>query len=262
MKIVLKLSNHNNTPFDNLRYLLVTGEPLKIGLVTSWFNFFKNIPLVNAYGPTEASDDITHHFMYDTPKDGLVPVGKPIQNLNIYVVDKFNQLVPIGTKGEVYVSGVGVGRGYIGEVEKTKAAFSIDNFKPNKKLKLYKTGDVGSWTPKGILHLYGREDNQIKLNGYRIDLGEIEQCLSKQDGVADNAVLLKEKQLQVFLTFESTTKNEQELIEQCKSRLRKDLPYYMVPRKFHLLKNLPLTPNGKIDRKALQKTVIKKITDA
>ncbi|WP_350288782.1 amino acid adenylation domain-containing protein [uncultured Croceitalea sp.] len=256
MEIILKLSNSNS--FDDLKYLLVTGEPLKIGLVTSWFNFFKKIPLVNAYGPTEASDDITHHFMYDTPKSSIVPVGKPIQNLNIYVVDSYDQLVPIGTKGNVYVSGVGVGRGYIGDQEKTNAVFTMDHLKLEENLKLYKTGDIGSWTPEGILLLFGREDSQIKLNGYRIDLGEIEQCLSKQNSVTDNAVLLKEKQLHAFLVFENNSKDEQDQINQCKSELQKDLPHYMVPRKFHVLKKLPLTPNGKIDRKALQKTVLSK----
>jgi len=253
MKILLQLCNHNRTFFDKLKYLMVTGEPLKIGLVTSWFNFFKKIPLVNAYGPTEASDDITHHFMYETPKSSIVPVGTPIQNLNIYVVDAFDQLAPIGTKGNVVVSGVGVGRGYIGDAEKTNAVFTYDHLKPKENLKLYKTGDIGSWTHEGILHLFGREDNQIKLNGYRIDLGEIEQCLSKYNGVTGNAVLLKGKLLHAFLVFDSKVKNNQNLIEQCKSELYKDLPHYMVPRKFHVLQDLPLTPNGKIDRKALQR---------
>jgi len=119
-----------------------------------------------------------------------------------------------------------------------------------EKLKLYKTGDIGSWTNEGILHLFGREDNQIKLNGYRIDLGEIEQCLSKQNGVSGNAVLLKDKQLHAFIVFEN--ENNQNQIEQCKSGLQEHLPHYMVPRKFHVLQNLPLTQNGKIDRKALE----------
>jgi len=249
MKIVLQLSKPNSTSFDYIKYLLVTGEPLKIGLVNSWFKFFKKIPLVNAYGPTEASDDITHHFMYEAPKSAMVPVGTPIQNLNIYVVDAFDQLAPIGTKGQVYVSGVGVGRGYIGDPDKTKEVFTNDHLKPMEKLKLYKTGDIGSWTHEGILHLFGREDNQIKLNGYRIDLGEIEQCLSKQNGVSGNAVLLKDKQLHAFIVFEK--QNGQNQIEQCKSGLYQHLPHYMVPRKFHVLQNLPLTQNGKIDRKAL-----------
>jgi amino acid adenylation domain-containing protein len=257
MKIVLQLSKPNSTTFDNIKYLLVTGEPLKIGLVTTWFNFFK-IPLVNAYGPTEASDDITHHFMYETPKGGIVPVGKTIQNLNIYVVDSFGQLAPIGTKGQVYVSGVGVGRGYIGDLDKTKEVFTNDHLKPLENLKLYKTGDIGSWTNEGILHLFGREDNQIKLNGYRIDLGEIEQCLSKQNGVLGNAVLLKNKQLHAFLVFEGEIKNNQNLIEQCKTELKKNIPHYMIPRKFHILQKLPLTQNGKIDRKALQEIIPQK----
>ncbi|MFD2587081.1 amino acid adenylation domain-containing protein [Croceitalea marina] len=253
MKIVLQLSKPNSTAFDYIKYLLVTGEPLKIGLVNSWFNFFKKIPLVNAYGPTEASDDITHHFMYEAPKSAMVPVGTPIQNLNIYIVDSFDQLAPIGTKGQVYVSGVGVGRGYIGDSDKTKEVFTNDHLKPMEKLKLYKTGDIGSWTNEGILHLFGREDNQIKLNGYRIDLGEIEQCLSKQNGVSGNAVLLKNKQLHAFIVFEN--KDNQNQIEQCKSGLQEHLPHYMVPRRFHVLQNLPLTQNGKIDRKALEYTI-------
>ncbi|GAA4237225.1 hypothetical protein GCM10022291_23460 [Postechiella marina] len=253
MKILLQLCKHNRSFFETIKYLMVTGEPLKIGLVTSWFNLFKKIPLVNAYGPTEASDDITHHFMYETPKGSMVPVGTTIQNLNVYVVDAFDQLAPIGTKGNVVVSGVGVGRGYIGDPEKTNAVFTHDHLKPKENLKLYKTGDIGSWTHEGILHLFGREDNQIKLNGYRIDLGEIEQSLSKQKGVTGNAVLLKGKSLHAFLVFDSDIENNQNLIDQCKAGLQKDLPHYMIPRKFHVLEDLPLTQNGKIDRNALQK---------
>ena len=127
-----------------------------------------------------------------------------------------------------------------------------------ENLKLYKTGDIGSWTNEGILHLFGREDNQIKLNGYRIDLGEIEQCLSKQNGVLGNAVLLKNKQLHAFLVFEGEIKNNQNLIEQCKTELKKNIPHYMIPRKFHILQKLPLTQNGKIDRKALQEIIPQK----
>ncbi|MEM9075535.1 MAG: amino acid adenylation domain-containing protein [Bacteroidota bacterium] len=250
MEVMLHPGNRSNISFESIKYLLVTGEPLKIGLVTSWFNYFK-VPLVNAYGPTEASDDITHHFMYEVPKNNIVPVGTTIQNLNIYVVDSFGQLAPIGTKGNVLVSGIGVGRGYIGDSEKTKAVFGVDYLKPEKQLKLYNTGDIGSWTKEGVLYLFGRKDNQIKLNGYRIDLGEIEQCLSRQSGVTGNAVILKNEALHAFLVFDEEFKDQKRLLADCKTGLFQDLPHYMVPQKFHIINSLPVTPNGKVDRKAL-----------
>lgn len=255
LEILLHPNNIGKIAFEKITYLLITGEPLKIGLVDAWFNDFQ-IPLVNAYGPTEASDDITHHFIYEPPRDNLVPVGTPIQNLNIYVVDDFDQLAPIGTKGQVYVSGVGVGRGYIGDLEKTKAVFTTDHFKSSGQTKLYKTGDVGSWTTDGILHLYGRQDNQIKLNGYRIDLGEIEQCISRQKGIAANATILKDNQLHAFLVLDKDIQNQKKQINCSREELKKDLPAYMIPHKFHVLENLPVTPNGKIDRKALSNIFI------
>ena len=123
--------------------------------------------MVNAYGPTEASDDVTHHIMDGPPAGDIVPIGRPIQNCNVYVLDREMELVPIGSVGEVSVSGVGVGRGYVGEPEMSAEVFLVDPFRDTPS-RLYKTGDNGRWLPDGSLQLLGRTDNQIKFHGFNI----------------------------------------------------------------------------------------------
>jgi amino acid adenylation domain-containing protein len=252
LEMILHYSGQALAPLTEINYLLVTGEPLKSGLVNRWFNYYPGIPLVNAYGPTEASDDITHHFMFEPPKGNVVPVGRPIQNLNIYVVDRQKQLAPLGAKGEVFVSGIGVGRGYINDPEKTTAAFTTDCFIPSQDVRMYKTGDIGRWTPDGILELFGRVDDQIKLNGYRIELGEIEGQLQKMPGVREAAVVFNQrnsgKELIGFVVSSVHIPTDE-----FRSYLEGKLPNYMVPSSFVLLDQLPLTANGKTDKQKLFK---------
>src|SRR5690606_20426062 len=137
---------------------------------------FPNVKLVNAYGPTEASDDITHFIMSEPPANSPVPIGKPIQNLSIYILDNQNQLLPVGVTGEICVAGVGVGRGYINNEESTRRSFITDPISASEGRRMYKTGDLGRWNKYGELLFLGRKDHQVKINGHRIELGEIENA--------------------------------------------------------------------------------------
>ncbi|UCH95476.1 MAG: AMP-binding protein, partial [Candidatus Aminicenantes bacterium] len=239
-----------------IHYLLVTGEEVKPPLVKKVFEQFPGLKVVNAYGPTEASDDITHHIMDRDPEAERIPIGKTVQNLNIYMVDKHMNLCPVGIKGELVVSGPGVGRGYLNEVEKTMHTFTTDPFPGKKGHRLYKTGDLGLRTPDGVIEFFGRKDHQAKIAGFRIEPGEIENKLIQHPKVEQAVVLVKNtaaantgqesKHLCAYLKFNGTLD-----VVAMKDYLQEDLPYYMVPTHFAAVDEIPLTPNGKVDRNAL-----------
>lgn len=239
-----------------LDYLLVTGEEVKPGLVHQWFKSYPGIKMVNAYGPTEASDDITHFIMDKAPGGERIPIGKTLQNFNIYIVDKNMLLCPVGVIGEICVSGVGVGRGYLNDPGKTKAAFMEDPFREEKGVRLYKTGDLGRRLPDGIIEFYGRNDCQVKIRGYRIELGEIEIKLVRHSAVKAAVVVVRKDESGNNFLCAYLVMNEGLDLPGIKKHLMDSLPDYMVPAHFVELEALPLTPNGKIDRKALSESVL------
>jgi amino acid adenylation domain-containing protein len=242
---------------SQMNYLLVTGEAVKPALVRQWFGTYPDIRMVNAYGPTEASDDITHYIMAMAPGMDQVPIGKPIQNLNIYIVDEHMELCPPGVKGEIVVSGVGVGRGYLNDVEKTANAFMRDPFVEDRKIMLYKTGDLGCQQPDGTITFYGRKDYQVKIRGYRIELEEIENKLAGHPNVKEVVVMNKEDEKgNVFLCAYLAPEGEIE-ISSIKEYLLENVADYMVPTHFVELDHLPLTPNGKVDRRSLPEPELK-----
>ncbi|MGN7824087.1 amino acid adenylation domain-containing protein [Chitinophaga sp. 22536] len=236
-----------------LRYLLVTGETLPRQLLAEWFQHknYHTVPVVNAYGPTEASDDITHHFMYETPEHANVPLGKPIQNLHIYVLDASRQLCPIGVAGEICVSGIGVGRGYLNRPELTAEKFVKDPFRGNGDIPMYRTGDLGKWLPDGTLVHLGRIDDQVKIRGYRIELGEIERVIEKSGMVKQTVVITKADQHQQLGLVGYVVGQENFDKEELLAYLKAKLPEYMVPTQWVVLDEMPLSANGKINRKAL-----------
>src|SRR5216117_3997181 len=232
-----------------LRYVVATGEALKKELVERWFRVQPRINLVNAYGLTETSDDTNHEIMDRPPQGERVPLGRPINNVFIYVVDEQLQPVPLGAPGEIVFSGVCVGRGYINDPERTRSAFLPDPHRPGGRL--YRSGDYGRWLPDGKLEFLGRRDSQVKISGFRIEIGEVENTLLRLAGVRDGEVVVAEradrsKQLVAFCSGDRAP-NPGVLRDQ----LAKELPRYMVPSAIHWRKTLPLTENGKIDRKAL-----------
>jgi len=234
----------------DLRCVSATGEALKEELVQRWFAVQPGIKLVNAYGLTETSDDTNHEIMDSVPRRERVPLGRPINNVHVYVVDEHLSPVPLGAPGEIVFSGVCVGRGYINDPERTRRAFLADPHREGQRL--YRSGDYGRWLPEGKLEFLGRRDSQVKISGFRIEIGEIENALLRVPGVSEGAVVVtteradRSKHLVAFYSGERPLD-----ANALRDRLSESLPKYMVPTAFHWQNSLPLTDNGKIDRKAL-----------
>jgi iturin family lipopeptide synthetase B len=253
LAVMLETLDLHPRGFDSLAYLLVTGEEVKHHLVERWFERCPGIKMVNAYGPTEASDDITHHVMDAVPPGNSIPIGKPLQNFNIYIVDPHMKLCAPGVKGEICVSGVGVGRGYLNNPEQTAGVFMVDPFRGGRcsGFRLYKTGDMGRRLPDGSIEFFGRKDNQVKIRGFRIELGEIETHLVKHEAVKEAVVIDREDELENKYLCAYVVPCGKLDAAVIKEYLSERLPEYMVPLYFLELEKIPLTPNGKIDRKAL-----------
>ncbi|MFE7313180.1 amino acid adenylation domain-containing protein [Streptomyces sp. NPDC057555] len=251
LEVVLTELDRSPRELPRLRCVSVTGEALKKDLVTRWFARFPGIALANAYGLTETSDDTNHEVMRSVPEQSSVPLGKPIANVRVYVVDERLRPVPLGSAGEIVFSGICVGRGYVNDEERTRAAFVADPHRPGARL--YRSGDFGRWLPDGRLEFHGRRDAQVKISGFRIEIGEVENQLLRVPGVRDSAVVVTGegdgKQLAAFYTGDAELP-----AADIRAELGAALPEYMVPRRFHHLPALPLTPNGKTDRKTLTRT--------
>lgn len=234
----------------DLRHVAVTGEALKKELVQRWFAAQPGIKLVNAYGLTETCDDTNHEVMDAVPSRERVPLGRPINNVRVYVVDEQLAPVPLGAPGEILFSGVCVGRGYINDPERTQRAFLADPYRPGQRL--YRSGDYGRWLPEGKLEYLGRRDTQVKISGFRIELGEIESALLRLPGVRDGAVVVTEQadHSQHLVAFYAGPQPLE--AHALQDPLRESLPQYMQPSTFYWHSRLPLTDNGKVDRKALR----------
>lgn len=236
--------------FKKLQFLLVTGEAVSKPSVEGWISCFPGIPIVNAYGPTEASDDITHHFMTQVPQEPEVPIGKAIQNVSIYILDDHLNICPPGVKGEICVSGISVGRGYLNNDGQTSKVFLQDPFAHGKQ-RMYKTGDIGMYLPDGVILYSGRKDQQVKVRGYRIELGEIEAALSQLPGILGAVVKdFRNSRGELFICAFLKGVHKSDTIK-LKQLLAKELPEYMIPGHFIWLEELPLNANGKTDRDKL-----------
>ena len=210
--------------------------------------------VVNSYGVTEATIDSTYFEADDLQGDGMVPIGKCFANTKIYFLDREQNIVPIGVAGELCIGGRGVTRGYLNRSELTKEkfrAFNTHNSSLVTHHSLYFSGDLGRYLSDGTIELLGRADAQVKLRGFRIEPGEIEESLKGLPEISDAIVMVREDQpgdqrlvayLVAAIEIQST---------QIRAQLREKLPIHMIPSMFVRLEQLPLTPNGKIDRKAL-----------
>src|SRR5438876_730932 len=234
----------------DLRCVSATGEALKKELVQRWFAVQPGIKLVNAYGLTETSDDTNHEVMDRVPRWERVPLGRPINNVHVYVVDEHLSPAPLGAPGEIVFSGVCVGRGYINDPDRTRRAFLADPHREGQRL--YRSGDFGRWLPEGKLEFLGRRDSQVKISGFRIEIGEIENRLLRLPGVREGAVVVTAERADRSSRLVAFYSGERPLdANTLRDRLNESLPRYMVPTTFHWRNSLPLTDNGKIDRKAL-----------
>lgn len=251
--------------FAHLRYLVSTGEKLPVWLANRWLVAFPEIKMANVYGPTEASDDITH-FIFDNATEigtSSVLIGKPIANTNVYVVNDNGQLCPAGVSGELFVSGKGVGRGYIHDAVRSELSFGYDFITGEKKARMYRTGDFCRFRKDGLIEFLGRRDYQVKVNGYRIELGEIEKCIVEIEGIREAVVRdLKSDAGQSYLCAYYVCAPEI-LVDKgtLRNELASQLPTYLVPHYFLRLRALPVTRNGKVDISALPLPVLDPGTD-
>ena len=249
LEVVLSYLDQNPRELPDLRYVSVTGEALKPELAQRWFAAKPGIKLVNAYGLTETSDDTNHEVMDKAPDDDRIPLGPPVSNVRVYVVDEELRPVPLGTPGLIAFSGVCVGRGYINDPERTRQCYMTDPHREGQRL--YLGGDYGRWRPDGKLEFLGRRDSQVKISGFRIEIGEIENTLLRVPGVRDGAVVVAARpgQAQRLVAFYSGPGPIEAGV--LRDRLGTSLPWYMVPAAFHWREGLPLTANSKIDKKSL-----------
>jgi amino acid adenylation domain-containing protein len=244
-----------------LEYLLVTGEAVNPSVINKWIERYPGKEVINAYGPTEASDDISHYSIRSRIETSTVSIGKPIQNMRIYLLNSEDEPVPIGVVGEICVSGKGVGRGYWNRPSLTAERFVSDPFLPGQRM--YRTGDLGRWLADGNIDYLGRIDDQLKIRGYRIEPGEIERMIGQWGGVRQSVVVGQEdgqgnKRLVGYVVVEEGFDREA-----LRGYLLGRLPEYMVPQFWMEMAVLPLTSNGKVDKKRLPAAGIEeqKVTD-
>lgn len=251
-RMKLLINNHKYIPLlKKLKYVTLAGEQLPITLVNSIKKISPNVIIYNGYGPSETTvfstlTDITNH--------SEITIGKPLDNTKIYILDNNKNLCPIGIPGELYISGDGVGKGYINKPDLTKSSFIKDVFNP--ELIMYKSGDIGFYKDNGEIVCLGRSDSQVKIRGLRIELEEIEQVLIKISNILDCCVIKKELNNREFLCAYYTKQGPVDE-NTLRKLLRKKLPQYMVPQYFIELEKLPYTPNGKVDRKSLPEPILR-----
>ncbi|SMC96263.1 non-ribosomal peptide synthetase [Pedobacter africanus] len=245
---------------DALKEVMTAGEQLKITpQIVSFFKKIKGCVLFNQYGPTEAHV-VTQLELTGDPEQwpNLPPIGKPIDNTQILILNKQLKEEPAGVVGELCIAGTCLAEGYVNLPELTNEKFITLEQKNFPGLRLYRTGDLARYQPDGNIEFLGREDNQVKIRGFRIELGEIEAYLNKEPEIKQAVVTVQKDQsgntrLIANLTAHQLGSLSQENIEQWKDNLRSNLPEYMIPFEFVLLKEFPLTATGKIDRKAIPK---------
>lgn len=233
---------------DRVEHLMIGGEAFPPALAKD-LSTATSGTITNMYGPTETTIWSSVRRLEEGDFKG-VPIGRPIANTGLYVLDPYHQPLPIGVPGELFIGGEGVTRGYHGRDELTSERFVPDPFRSGERM--YGTGDLVRFRDDGVLDFIGRIDHQVKIRGYRIELGEIESALNQHDDVRVAAVVVREPQpgdqrLVAFLVANAGEVDSGTL----KDHLRRTLPSYMVPSRYVTLREMPLTPNGKIDRKAL-----------
>ncbi len=256
LQAILDYGSNVASRLQYLRFWVTSGEKLPSDLA---YNFHEALPgarLFNLYGCSEVSADSTWHETNQTT-DGIVPLGRPITNTQVYILDENQEPVPVGVVGEIYIGGAGVARGYLKRPELTARSFLPNPFREQKGERMYRTGDLGRWQENGEIESFGRNDHQVKIRGFRIELGEIEARLAEHPSVSEAVVLMRQDQPgDKRLVAYVSPKVQNGFVaavdpEALSTRLSSCLPHYMVPAAYAVLERLPRTTTGKLDRKAL-----------
>jgi amino acid adenylation domain-containing protein len=242
-----KLPKHSS-----IRQVFCSGEELGADLQRMFFAA-SDAELHNLYGPTEAAVDVTYWACRRDDQRSFVPIGRPIANTQIYILDQNLSPVPMGVGGELHIGGIGLARGYLNRPELTAERFIPDVVSNRKGARLYKTGDLSRYLPSGEIQYLGRIDHQVKIRGFRIELGEIGAVLAKHPGIKGCVVTAREDRPgeKMLVAYFEVQGNEAPETSELREYLKKELPEYMVPAAFVCMDRLPLSPNGKVDTKAL-----------
>ncbi|MEJ8545005.1 non-ribosomal peptide synthase/polyketide synthase [Brevibacillus borstelensis] len=243
---------------SQLQTVTLGGEKISGQLVEKSKQKYPQVDIINEYGPTECSVAAT--FVRNQKPDSFITIGRPIANTAIYIVNPYDQLQPVGVVGELSIGGLGVARGYLNQPELTKEKFVPNPFAPGERM--YKTGDLAKWHPDGTIEFIGRIDEQVKVRGYRIEIGEIESVLADFASIREAVVAVPEDESGHQHLIGYFTAKTEIVVSELWAHMSKRLPLYMVPTYFVQLERFPLTPNGKIDRKALPKPEGKPVTGA
>ncbi len=238
-----------------LRYVIFGGEMLEMQALKPWFERHgdQKPQLVNMYGITETTVHVTYRplSLSDTVSGSVI--GRPLPDLQVYLLDRYLEPVPIGVPGEMYVGGAGVARGYLNRPELTEERFISDTFLADARARLYKTGDLARRLGNGDIEYLGRIDQQVKIRGFRIELGEIESVLTNHPGVRESVVIVSEGEHadKRLIAYFVEQKGHNPTPSELHAFLKEQVPEYMVPVAFVKLEQMPLTSNGKIDQRAL-----------
>jgi amino acid adenylation domain-containing protein len=254
LRLMLETGSDLARQLSNLRFCVCSGETLPVELAAEFRQQLPNTKLINLYGSSEVAADVTCYEVESGVALSSIPIGRPIANTQIYVLDRAFQPAPVGVPGEIFVGGAGLARGYYDRADMTAERFVPNPFSRNGGAPLFRTGDLGRFLADGNLEYRGRHDHQVKVRGFRIELGEIESVLASHPQVRENVVIARddergEKQLVAYVVADVNRPTIAEL----RRHLREKLPDYMAPAAFIMLDSLPLTASGKVNRLALPK---------
>ncbi len=259
MSALLRAIPDMGTKLSNLRYCTLSGERLTAELANEFNTILPETVLLNLYGMSEGSADATWYDQRWGTESDSFPIGRPIHNMQVYLLDAERQPVPVGEPGEIYIGGVGLAQGYIGRPELTMERFLPNPFIDDPAARMYRSGDLGRWLPEGLLQFIGRVDHQVKVRGVRIELGDVEAAARSLDEITEAVVMAPEvgadRRLVAYLTRAPGSKAT---ATEIRGALAARLPGSMIPTRIIFLDHLPLTPNGKIDRLALPDPVTRR----
>lgn len=254
LKILLETRRDLDKYLSDLKICICSGEVISVNTVKRFREVLPQCKLLNLYGSSEISADATCYEVKPYDKfSWCVPIGKPISNMQVYILDTQMNLVPVGVCGEIFIGGIGLAKGYWGKEDLTNERFIWSEIDENKVCRLYASGDMGRYRKDGTIEYLGRKDHQVKIRGYRIEIEEVEALIKTCNGIRDAVVFSfqdtsSNMQLGAYLTFNDDVEGE---IDSIKEKLKLRLPVYMIPTYFLICKDIPLLPNGKIDRSIL-----------
>ncbi|WP_074625135.1 non-ribosomal peptide synthetase [Bacillus cereus] len=251
------LTKLDSEKIHSLRFIIMGGEAASTNAIRGWQNTFKNqVQLVNEYGPTEATVSAMYYFIPVLEGDNnllrSIPIGIPISNTKVHILNSYMQHCPVGAMGELYIESLGLAQGYWKQEEKTKQAFISNPFSEDNSKRLYRTGDLARWLPNGNIEFMGRKDKQVKIRGHRIELGEIEDAMLQLEGISQ-AVVTQTEDGMLLQAYYKTVDGIGIEKNKLAIHLSNVLPEYMVPKYYSHVLEIPITANGKIDFEKLPK---------